>query len=117
MPITRVLAGVVVADFDTARPWYERLLGSPARIPMEGEPVAEWDLAVGGLQVIGGTTRGGASMVTFVVADLEAQVADLAGRGFDLSAISGTPGAIRIATIKDPEGTLITFAENPDDAA
>jgi hypothetical protein len=41
MPVNRVLAGVAVADVDSAIRWYERLLGRPAdALPMDG--LAEW---------------------------------------------------------------------------
>jgi predicted enzyme related to lactoylglutathione lyase len=43
MPIDIVMAGIAVADFDAAVPWYERLLGRRADDrPMDGS--AEWRL-------------------------------------------------------------------------
>jgi hypothetical protein len=40
MAITHVFAGVAVADYDSAREWYERLLGCPPdMLPTHGEAV------------------------------------------------------------------------------
>jgi hypothetical protein len=48
MPVIRVLAGIAVADVDTALPWYERIFGRPAdALPMEG--LAEWHVPSGGV--------------------------------------------------------------------
>jgi catechol 2,3-dioxygenase-like lactoylglutathione lyase family enzyme len=117
MPITNVLAVVTVADFDATRIWYERLLGRPAdRLPMPG--CAEWQItANGGLQLVRNASRAGKAFVTLGVVDLEGHLAYLAGRGLAAGVITegrtegGQP--LRIASITDPEGNRITFAEEP----
>jgi hypothetical protein len=44
MAITNVFAGIATADYDSALPWYERLLGRPPDlIPNENE--AAWQMA------------------------------------------------------------------------
>ncbi|MBC8071830.1 MAG: VOC family protein [Deltaproteobacteria bacterium] len=116
-PITNVLAVVCVTDVERARGWYERALGRPVdREPMEG--CLEWQLGDGGgLQVIADPEHAGHGMVTLGVDDIDAHVAVLRGRGLE---VDGThegdmpEGAtIRIAQLRDPDGNLVTFGEEP----
>ncbi|MBA2276705.1 MAG: VOC family protein [Chloroflexia bacterium] len=109
MAITNVLAEVTVVDFDAALAWYERLFGRPAdRRPMDG--LAEWQVTeTDGVQVFHDPERGGGAVPTLIVDDLDARIADLAGRGFRPGAITtGEVGRFAIRT--DPEGNTITFA-------
>lgn len=112
MPITRVLAGIAVADTDAARAWYERLLGRPADdLPMH--EAAEWHLVGGGsIQVALDPDRAGRSTVTLAVDDLDAHVVALSARGLDAAATDTASGLFRIATITDPEGNAINFAQD-----
>jgi predicted enzyme related to lactoylglutathione lyase len=109
MAIDKVLANVAVDDFASALTWYERLLGHPADVaPMEG--LAEWHLAEGGgIQVSDDEDRAGSSSVTLVVTD---QLAALKAEGIPVGPIQGTPGLVKVATVTDPEGNRITFAED-----
>jgi predicted enzyme related to lactoylglutathione lyase len=50
--------------------------------------------------------------VTLVVSSLEEQLAALEARGIPVGEIQGTPGFVRAATVRDPEGNEITFAED-----
>jgi glyoxylase I family protein len=110
--IDRVLADVAVGDFTSALTWYERLLGRPAdAAPMEG--LAEWHLAEGGgIQVSDDEDRAGSSSVTLVVSSLDDQLAALKAQGIPVGPIQGTPGLVKVATVTDPEGNRITFAED-----
>lgn len=112
MPIGKVLAAVPVADIGAAHAWYERLLGRPADdVPM-GE-AAEWHVTAGGsIQVVLDAERAGSGMVTLAVDDMDEQVAVLAARGLTLAAVDAASGMFRIATIADPEGNAITFAQD-----
>jgi catechol 2,3-dioxygenase-like lactoylglutathione lyase family enzyme len=116
-PITNVLAVVCVADVELARSWYERALGRPVdREPMEG--CLEWQLGPsGGLQVIADPEHAGHGMVTLGVDDVDAQVAVLRERGLDIENTHDgdvPEGAtIRIAQLRDPDGNLLTFGEEP----
>ncbi len=113
--IDKVLADVAVADFASALTWYERLLGRPAdAAPMEG--LAEWHLAEGGgIQVSDYADRAGSSNVTLVVSSLDEQLAALEAEGILVGPIQGTPGVVKAATVTDPEGNEITFAEDLTD--
>ncbi|MEA2131300.1 MAG: hypothetical protein QOJ85_4191 [Solirubrobacteraceae bacterium] len=110
MPITEAFAGIAVADFDAARPWYERLFGRPPdMVPHEREAV--WQLTPGGwIYVVADPDRAGSGLLTLLVDDLDAQVAELAARGIDPGDVETfAAGAMRRAVIVDPEGNRITF--------
>lgn len=111
MAIEKVLAGVAVYDFDSARGWYGRLLGrAPDAEPMEG--LAEWHPSEhGGIQLLEDGERAGSSLVTVVVDGLDERLATLEAEGITAGPIVGTPGLVRAATVADPEGNQITFAE------
>lgn len=112
MPIVKVLAALAVADIEAARTWYERLLGRPADdVPMA--EAAEWLVTeAGSIQLVQNAERAGNSLVTLSVEDVDELVAAVAGRELDLAAADTPSGMFRIASITDPEGNVITFAED-----
>ncbi|HEY8770400.1 MAG TPA: hypothetical protein VIM03_07640, partial [Thermoleophilaceae bacterium] len=81
MAFTEVFAGIAVADIGSARAWYERLTGRPPdMLPNENE--AAWQLAgQGWIYLVSDRERAGKALVTLLVDDLDAQVAELAERG------------------------------------
>jgi predicted enzyme related to lactoylglutathione lyase len=110
MSLNRVLAVVTVADFETTLAWYERFFGRPAdRRPMDG--LAEWQVTeTGAVQMVRDADRSGSALLTLGVDSLDALTAGLAERGLEVGDI--TVGVIaRVASISDPEGNTITFAE------
>lgn len=110
MAIANVLAEWTVADFDGALAWCARLFGRTAdRRPMDG--LAEWQLTdTGGVQVFHSPNNAGTGLLTLSVDDLPRHHADLAAR--DLSVGDITIGEqARFATVTDPDGNTITFAE------
>jgi predicted enzyme related to lactoylglutathione lyase len=112
MPINRVLAGVAVADVDSAIRWYERLLGRPAdALPMDG--LAEWYFPqIGVIQVVQDADRAGRSLLTLGVDDLEEELGSLRERGLDPGAMDDTTSdKVLFATVTDPEGNAITLVE------
>ena len=105
MPVNDVLAGIAVADLDSALGWYERLLGRPAdAIPMDG--LAEWHFAdTGSIQLIRDADRAGNALLTLSVDDLREHVAVLEQRGLTPGAIDDTSSErVLFASITDPEG-------------
>ncbi len=113
MAFTYVFAGVPVADHEAALEWYERLLGRPPdRIPTDGDAV--WQLSeTGSIYVVRDPPRAGGALVTLIVDDLDAWIADVAGRGIAAGEIDTAPGAVRRAAVTDPDGNRITVAEVP----
>lgn len=112
MPVNRVLAGVAVADFDAALPWYERLFGRTAdALPMDG--LAEWHIPSGGVvQLVASAEQAGRSLLTLDVDDLEQELDLLRERGLDAGALDDTTSdKVLIVAATDPEGNAITLVE------
>jgi predicted enzyme related to lactoylglutathione lyase len=109
--ITSVFSGIPVADFDALRPWYERLFGRPPdMVPHDRE--ATWRLTDDAwVYVVEDRERAGNGLLTILVDDLDAQVAELAERGIDTDPVDTIPGKARKAELRDPEGNRITFAQ------
>src|SRR4051812_22101115 len=80
-PQLDLFAGIPVADYAAARPWYEQLLGGPpAFFPTDTEAV--WELAEHRyLYIVQQPEHAGHARHTLFVADLDALVAQVAGRG------------------------------------
>ena len=76
-----IAAVVATRDYAAARSWYSRVIGrDPDLEPMAG--VAEWQIAATAwLQLIEDPDRAGKSALRIGVDDLEAQIAELDGRG------------------------------------
>jgi len=110
--ITRVLAGIAVADIEAAKRWYEKLLGKPADdVPMAS--AAEWHLAAGGsIQLSEDADRAGRGTVNLSVDDFDAALAEAAGRGIVLEEVEIPSGMFRVATTADPEGNLVVFSQD-----
>lgn len=110
MVIVNALAGIMVSDLTTAEAWYEQLLDRPADSrPMDG--LAEWKLANGGwIQVFQDRERAGSSSVTFLVSGLEDQLAELKAKGISVDR-STTSDYVKTATVTDPAGNRVVFAE------
>jgi predicted enzyme related to lactoylglutathione lyase len=109
MSIHNALAGVAVTNLDDAIRWYERVLEATPRRPMP--EVAEWQFASGGaLQVFVDAERAGRSSVTFVVSNVDDQIAALTASGIQI--LNTTNSAlVRTAIVKDPDSNQIVFAQ------
>jgi predicted enzyme related to lactoylglutathione lyase len=120
--LRRVMAGVVVDDLQTAQAWYGAVLGRPAdAAPMGG--LLEWHLnGAAWLQVVDIKTvravqrdaqwgGSGASSISFVVEDLDDQLATFEGLSIPLVSQYTTTGFARTATVRDPSGNYVTFVE------
>jgi predicted enzyme related to lactoylglutathione lyase len=111
MAVHQLFAGIPVADLDGALAWYERLFGRPPDL-LPNDDEACWQLAEGSwVYVVRDAGRAGNALLTPLVADLDAQVAELAARGLATDPIEVIPGAARKAEIRDPEGNTITFGQ------
>lgn len=104
-----LFAGIPVADYKAARPWYERLLGAePSFVPHATEAV--WELADHRfLYIDQDAERAGRAIHTIFVDDLDARVADIASRGIDPDDRVTYPGKARKAIYRDPDGNEIGF--------
>lgn len=112
MRSTDLFAGVRVRAIADGRVWYERLLGSePAFLPNDIEAV--W--AVGEhrwFYVLEDAPKAGNALVTIMVADLDATVEAIRGRGVEPTAFEDY-GEARKCVFHDPDGNEIGIGQVP----
>ncbi len=108
-----LFAGIPVSDYPGALAWYEKLLGAPPSFfPHDTEAV--WELAEGRLvYVVQRPEHAGHAMHTIIVDDLDAVVADAAGRGLAPASQETYGDGVRKTTYADPEGNEIGFGQVP----
>jgi hypothetical protein len=112
MDVKNLFAAIPVADYDTALAWCERFAGRPPDlVPNQSE--AAWQLTQNGwIYVIHDVERAGSAILTLLVDDLEASMAELASRGIASGPIEDVvPGSVRKAAVVAPEGTRISLGE------
>jgi predicted enzyme related to lactoylglutathione lyase len=109
--VGHVFAGLPVSDVRASCVWYERLMGrKPDLVPNETE-VAWRFTDTGWIYVVEDPGRAGNALLTVLLEDIETHVAELAARGLATQPIEAIAGVGRKATIADPDGNLITFAQ------
>ena len=108
-----LFAGIPVADYTAARPWYERLLGAPPTFfPHDTEAV--WELAEHRyVYIVQQPEHAGHARLTLFVADLDALVAQVAERGIDPAQQETYAAGVRKITYRDPDGNEIGFGGAP----
>ena len=104
-----LFAGVRVSDFDSARAWYERLLGAePSFFAHATEAV--WELAEHRwLFIEQDAAAAGGALHTILVDDLDEQVAQIASRGVEPDERVTYRNGARKATYRDADGNEIGF--------
>jgi hypothetical protein len=113
MSVTHVFAGIPVADFDAALPWYERFAARPPDLVPHSREAA-WQLTeTGWIYVVADATRAGSALVTLLVDDLDERIADLRQRGLELGEVETIADGVRKLTVHDPDGNAITLAQPP----
>ena len=109
-----LFAGLRVRDFETARSWYERLLGEPAFLPHETEAV--WTLEEGrSVYIVEHPDGAGHSVVTLFLDDLDAHVAAVAARGLEPDERETYSNGVRKVLYHDPDGNELGFGGPPLD--
>jgi catechol 2,3-dioxygenase-like lactoylglutathione lyase family enzyme len=108
-----LFAGIPVADYAAAVEWYERLLGSPPTfLPNDIEAV--WELAEHRyLYIEQRPEHAGHGKHTIFVDDLDAVIAQIAGRGLDPAERETYSNGVRKITYRDPDGNEIGFGGAP----
>jgi predicted enzyme related to lactoylglutathione lyase len=106
-----VFAGLVVSDRDRAAGWYARLLGRPAdMLPNESE--AAWQLTqTASLYLLADAKRAGLGIITVVVADLDACLAQLTARGIAVAPVEQVGQAGRKCVLADPDGNSVSLVQ------
>jgi len=106
-----LFAGIRVSDYESARPWYERLLGGePSFLPHATEAV--WELAEHRYVYIVEDRQapGGALVFTFVD-DVDAVAAEIASRGIEPAERVTYSNGARKAIYRDADGNEIAFGD------
>jgi catechol 2,3-dioxygenase-like lactoylglutathione lyase family enzyme len=107
-----LFAGIRVADFEAALPWYERLLGGPPSFRAHETEVV-WELAEGrSVFIHEGAEPGGAEHTVFID-DLDSLVAEIATRGLEPDRRETYSNGVRKATYRDADGNEIGFGGAP----
>ena len=108
-----LFAGIHVSDYETARSWYERLLGrEPTFIAHATEAV--WELAEHRyLFIEQDRERPGGADITILVDDLDALVAEIGSRGIEPDERETYSNGTRKAIYRDGDGNEIGFGGVP----
>jgi catechol 2,3-dioxygenase-like lactoylglutathione lyase family enzyme len=110
-----LFAGLRVRDFAVARAWYGQLLGEPTFFPHATEAV--WTLADDRSIAVDEHAEGaGHGVVTLFVDDLDARVAEIAGRGLEPDERVTYSNGVRKVVYRDPDGNEVAFGGAPIDA-
>jgi catechol 2,3-dioxygenase-like lactoylglutathione lyase family enzyme len=111
---------VAVSDLDRAREFYEQTLGFT---PSSVDPAGVFYAAGAGTRfLVYPSQQAGSNAATYLgfeTADIEAEVADLTGRGIAFEQYEGytnadgiaDTGTVRSAWFKDPDGNIVGVAE------
>jgi hypothetical protein len=108
-----LFAGIPVADYAAALPWYERLLGSsPTFFPHDTEAV--WELAEHRyVYIVLQPDHAGHARHTLFVEDLDALEAQIADRGLNPAQRETYANGVRKTTYRDLDGNEIGFGGAP----
>ncbi len=108
-----LFAGICVSDYEAARPWYERLLGSePTFLAHETEAV--WELGEHRwIFVAENADRAGHAVHTIFVDDLDSVVSEIASRGISPAERETYSNGVRKAIYRDAEGNEVGFGGAP----
>jgi glyoxylase I family protein len=109
MALAHVLAVVPVSDLDKANAFYEAFFSRPAdNNPMP--TLVEWQVIEGAwVQVTVDAERAGSGLLNFAVDDLEKHIEDVAGRGIETGEIIDANKGVRLSSVEDPDGNVITL--------
>lgn len=111
-PGEHLFAGLRVRDFESARAWYERLLGEPSFLPHATEAV--WTLADGqSIYIVEEPDRAGGGVVLVFVDDLDARLAAIAGRGIEPHTSETYANGVRKVVFRDRDGNEVGFGGSP----
>lgn len=108
-----LFAGMRVSDYEAAKPWYERLLGSePAFVPHATEAV--WELAEHRFLFINEDRENpGGALHTVFVDDLDTLVGEISARRIEPDERETYSTGVRKAIYRDADGNEIGFGGFP----
>jgi hypothetical protein len=108
-----LFAGIPVSDYEAAKPWYERLLGSePSFFPHATEAV--WELGEHhSLYIVEDARRAGHALHTIFADDLDSLVSEVASRGIEPAERETYSNGVRKITYRDADGNEVGFGGGP----
>jgi hypothetical protein len=108
-----LFAGICVTDFEAARPWWEKLLGTePSFLPHETEAV--WEIVDHGyVYVVEDPDRAGSSVITFFVEDLDERVNSISERGIEPENRETYSNGVQKITYRDADGNQLGLGGPP----
>ena len=108
-----LFAGIPVNDYAAALAWYQQVFGSPpAFFPSDTEAV--WELAEHrSVYIEQRPEHAGHTMLTIIVDDLDARVAQIADRGLEPTKRETYENGVRKITYRDPDGNEFGFGGVP----
>jgi catechol 2,3-dioxygenase-like lactoylglutathione lyase family enzyme len=108
-----LFAGMPVSDYEAAKPWYERLLGSEPTFTAHATE-AVWELAEHRfLFIVEHADRAGGALHTVFVDDLDTLVAEIGARGIEPDERETYSNGVRKAIYRDADGNEIGFGGPP----
>jgi predicted enzyme related to lactoylglutathione lyase len=112
MDVEIAFTGVPVSDLASGRDFFDRVFGRPADVEVAADEVM-WRVAeTAWLYVVVDPDRAGNGLVALSVVDLDAALAELAGRGVRPARIEAVGGG-RKATLFDPDENTVAVIEVP----
>lgn len=109
-----LFAGIRVRDLETARAFYEQLLGEPSFSPNATEVV--WTVAEHrSLYIQEDPDRAGAALITVWVDDLDTRIAEIGARGLQPAEVESYANGVRKAIYRDADGNETGFGGPPRD--
>jgi predicted enzyme related to lactoylglutathione lyase len=109
-----VFGGIHVSDRDGAVAWYERLFGKPPDLIPNSQEAA-WRLTdTAWVYVIAGAGDPGASLHTFLVADLDSFLRRTREAGITSGPEETVGDGVRVVLIEDPNGNRLQVGQPPD---
>ena len=110
--ITHLYAGVPVSDLEAGIDWYTRFFGRPPDFRAGSEMLWEIDERAW-LFIEPNAEHAGTGRITLGAVGLDGLLEQLAERGIDHGDVETYANGVRHATVPDPDGNMIAFAEPP----
>ena len=111
MKIDILFAGVPISNLEAAQAWYSTVFGRPPDIIVADDEVM-WRFSDSAwLYIVVDAARAGHAIATLCVADLDATLESIAGRGITGGPVAPVGDGGRKAVFKDVDGNSISFIE------
>jgi predicted enzyme related to lactoylglutathione lyase len=111
MDVEIAFTGVPVRDLSSGRDFFERIFGRVADVEVAVDE-AMWRVAeTAWLYVVVDAARAGNGLVALSVADLNATLAELSGRGISPVAVEAVGEGGRKATVLDLDGNAVAIIQ------